>query len=287
MPENITFIYDNPVDTATLTPSSEVAMMPAENLKTRPRTEKWRTTGCASESLVIYTPECPQMNALAIVEHNLSRTAQIRVQAANDNSWASTPVDVTFDAHEAIYGYGEGGFGEGGFGGGRVYAPNRLQELVLKFIDELLGAEPAGYKYKKITFIDPDNEDGYLEMGRIYLAPYYESTRNYNKGARVSFIDLSTVDYSESGVPFTDERPILLEAQLNISNIETGELYNQLLPFFATVGRRKDFVLCLDPESAAGRLALSGYGRFTSDLPMNQQSYWRFALSGITWRETR
>lgn len=292
MPTNITFIYDNPVDRATLTPSSEAGGMPADNLKTKLRSEKWRTTGCASESLIIMTPGCEALNVLSIVEHNFTAAATIRVQANSSNSWASTPVDITFTALEPpdiddAGGFGMGGFGEGGFGGGLTTLPNRLQVPIVIFIDELLGGATVGYLYKKITFTDPYNSNGYIEMGRLYLSDYYESSRNYIAGAKIELIDESVVEYSENGVPFTDEKPMLMEVGIGINNITILEKNTLLFPMFCAVGRKKDFVLVLDPSTVIGRLTTSGYGRFTSNLPLTQRNYDYYDAAGISWRESR
>lgn len=96
-PSNITFAYDNVVfDADTITPSTEVPTMPAENLRLQERGAFWRTTGQDSETILLTLAGAKPFNLLALIDHNLSLNATVRVQANSADSWGSSPVDETF-----------------------------------------------------------------------------------------------------------------------------------------------------------------------------------------------
>jgi hypothetical protein len=136
-----------------------------------------------------------------------------------------------------------------------------------------------------MRFIDPDNTDGYVEAGRLYLANYYESDRNYVKGAGMEIVDQSEVQYSEGGQPWTNEKTIFNQYDLSINNINREQRYNRFIRMFYQVGKRKDFILALSPGDSKGRYQYSHYGRFTAELGGSQGQYNDFDLK-IKFRES-
>jgi len=81
---------------------------------------------------------------ISILNHNLSDTAQIKLQGNSADNWTSPTVNesLTYD-----------------------------EDIILKFITA------SGLRYWSILFDDPDNEDGYIEIGYSFLGNYLQATK--------------------------------------------------------------------------------------------------------------
>jgi len=191
------------VDAATLTASSETAELPVANLQDDRRTKVWRaqtTEAYVDIDLGVSRP----VGAVAVVNHNLSQAGRFIVQAGTSQGDASL-LDITEDAWEPLYGFGEGGFGEHSFGGYlsdeeiAIYYPAGSLRLI--YFDQV------DARHWRITLSEPDHPDGYVEAGRIMLDAYRSSQRGVSLGLEMLPVDPSPVSYSLGGQAWVDQRP--------------------------------------------------------------------------------
>ena len=268
-PENITFIWDNYVDydETVLTPSSESTTLPVSNLKNKLRSKVWRShdvqqSGELTVILTIDFTEPKYCRFLGLVGDNLSPDATITLQMNSSDSWSSPPYEETFKAVESVIGYGEGGFGEWGFGGMYVQYARKVTPPRCYFLGTDVNGEVPLYRYAKLTFYDPSNDDGWIDIGKIFLADYYESDTNYVYGAVHRLVDPSGAEISSGGVDWSNRKNIYNQFDLSLPYITTEAKITSFMDMLYSVGQTENFILMLDPSTDIGRAFMSFYGRF-------------------------
>lgn len=275
-PTNITFAYDNLVyDATTITPSTEVPTMPASNLRLQERGAFWRSTDHTSETIKLTFSAAKLFKLLALVDHNLSATATIRVQANTSDSFGgSTPFDETFHVDAdiaACTGYA---------------APVGKTTVPLSFLLNYdTGDAFPNYRYVLITFADPDNTDGYIQIGVLWLSDYLESERQYKYGAGDMLVDPSTVGQSMGGQDWPDEETMYMQLSFTIGRLTDHFKYYHFQQFFYAVRKTRFFILLLIPNTAIGRLTAAAYGRFTENTKFSHAFYDGHDLDGLEFKE--
>jgi len=138
-------LYDNFIDdleSTAFTVASQNANYPITNAQDQRLTTEYRTEGITGQSIIINLGSAMAINSVAILSHNISSasTASVILEANSSNSWpGATSQTITWN-----------------------------RDTMLKFFT----AET--YQYWKFSFEDPDNTDGYLSFGRIWLGDYLQ-----------------------------------------------------------------------------------------------------------------
>ncbi len=233
--------WDNrDIDNSLITASSEAVNFPVANLKDPLRSICWRSQGLASQYLTIDKGAARYGSVIALVNHNLSYTAQITVKSSNRADFTELErEEVTFDAWEPMIGYGEGGFGRFGYGGipleadRSFYTPNPIRIIYLY---------PIEARYEMISFIDPDNLDGYIEVGRLF-GGLYDELPNPEFGFSYDARDDSRHDYTPGSVRWTDIVPARRLQEFPYDVFDDAYKYWQLVLWANKVGLGKSFII--------------------------------------------
>ncbi len=211
VPVNLCVIWDNRYfDAATLTPSSEVATLPARNLQDPQRTRPWRAEGITGEYLEVDLTAAQICNCLVLIDHNLTPAGKFTLQASNAADYSTLLLDQEYDAWLPVYGTDEFGFGEHGFWGcfleeeRQFYVPQPIRAVYFR---QPLGTAEIKARYWRLLFTDPDNPDGYIQIGRIFLCRYDEYSCQFEFGMAMPGQDESVINTSPGGQKFSDYRP--------------------------------------------------------------------------------
>jgi hypothetical protein len=271
-PRNLVYAWRNHLLDATLTPSDEVAGCPAENLKKQKRGKSWMTETAEAapfqKTLHIELPEAQLINFFALVEHNLTGDCTITIQGnSSDDFTGPVAYYEQIPALEAPIGYGEGGYGYGGYGGYPPTIDGKAQAPRCHFLGLDSDGNPPYYKYWLITIEVPSLETiDYTDIGVMFLGEYEESAVNYLYGLGQSIIDPSDIDDAYGDALIENNKEIYSEIDISISRLNTSEFQQRFLAFFYSTGRKRNFILMLDPYTALGRVEQSFYGRFIDRL---------------------
>jgi hypothetical protein len=261
-------IWDNrKFDAAVLTASSEADTWGVNNLQDVLRTRAWRTTGLVSQWVQADFGESIYCACLALVNHNLTYSGLIRVQASDDPAFAEANLllNEEFPAWADIIGAGEGGAGEHGAGGvfleseRAYYTPDPIRVLYFSLVDgDLVSA-----RYWRVLLVDPVNPDGYMQIGRIFLGLYDEYAKIFANDWRYGGVDDSEADYSAGGQPWTRrQRPrrILL---LPWKTFKIQDKYWRFCFFRDKVGLSQDWIIDALPDGGPSeRWFTTIFGRF-------------------------
>lgn len=286
-------IWDNRFfDAATLTPSSEVATLPARNVQDPVRQRVWRTTGRTGEYLIadFGTPSDPEdvrppVSALVLVNHNLTRSATVTVETGLsaggwfEDGWfegrgwmeATPEFSETNPAWPDIIGAGEGGAGGPPGAGGVIfdchrawYAPNPIRVIYLGSTLEAKG-------FWKLSINDPGNPDGFLQVGRIFLTYFDEYKYDWAYPFGLSGLDDSVINYNPGGTPWTDKRAFQRTLRLGWNErFSTEDKYWRFFFMVMKMGKSSDWVIDPIPEGVSSRHFTTLYGRFNEIPELNQ-----------------
>lgn len=152
----------------TLTASSEVVELPAENIQDPRVSKQWRTTGDTDEYIVIdagagntLTP-----SSAVVLGHNLTNASTVKIQGNATDSWGSPTIDETFTYNAGT------------------------------MIEYFTG---SALRYWRFHFADSANPDTYIQIGRLILGVYVTVTEPIQTAFPFQDIDTSIRDFSVTG----------------------------------------------------------------------------------------
>jgi len=205
------FAWDNLLDAATLTESSQDNNYPAENTQNSQLARVWKTTGVTSENIVIDLLSAASVTFAAVLGHNLTSSATLKIQGNATNAWGAPTVDETIT----------------------------IADLAFKSFTG------ASLRYWRFTFADATNTDGYLKVGRLYVGPKLTPAAAHHVGFTEARFDTSETFLSVSGQVFGD---IGVEGRLYdyslpiLTNTEKG----YFTTMYATTKKVKPFIVVPD-----------------------------------------
>lgn len=267
---NVRLLNENLIDDATVTASSEVSTLPKENVQDTILKRVWRTTGLSDQWIAFDLGQVDLIRAAALFHHNLSSEAQYTVIVSDNPDFSEPSLEQTFDAWEPVFGAGEGGAGEHGAGG---YLSDADLAAYKRYSFRFFEVEG---RYVKIEFSDPDNGDGYIQVGRVYLGDFFEPINNFDYGWSIEEVDSSTVDVSLGGVKWSDLQETFRRVVFRMSNLDNSEKQHRLLGLQRRLGVGRDFILCLFPDKDSTDWYFNTmYGRLQKTFPISNQDYLR------------
>lgn len=173
----VTFMYDNLWDGAALTASSQNPNFLAINTQHRWHTRTWRSFGgggTLTENIVADMGSAVAVQAFALKNHNFSPSAAVRIQANASNSWGSPSVDVSVPLATDLLAYFWG--------------------------------TPQSYQWWRLSVVDSAPVTTYLEIGRLFVGPYFSPSINISIGYKRHYSDPSDVLYSDGGQIVTNQK---------------------------------------------------------------------------------
>jgi len=172
--------YSNQIDAASLSGGSWNASYPLTNLKNRYLAQRARSTNATTGATVIDIDlgSAQSIGLVALVAHNLSAAATVRIQGSSSASQTPSLYDSTA---ETIY------------TGGTDYAKTFTA---------------VSARYWRISINDTGNTAGYVEIGRIFIGLRFKpATTNIDWGESLGIQSRSNVQESISGHEFFEQRP--------------------------------------------------------------------------------
>jgi hypothetical protein len=103
-------------------------------------------------------------------------------------------------------------------------------------------------RYALVEIDDGLNGDGYVEIGRLFVASGLQPSRNFSYGMNLGWDDLSITDESAGGAQFSDERAKRRMVALQIKNLPKDEALSDFFEMFRVLGRTKQVYVVIDPE---------------------------------------
>jgi hypothetical protein len=286
---NIMLGFPNRADAAVL--SGGQWQVPITNLQDRRLSRVARSASLARSStqfdVDLGVPR--RLSLIAIVRHNLGLNAKYRVRIALDAAFANVVYDsavlprtpaVLMDFLAQQY------FVEGRVWGDawpRLYStamldwedPNwwdgRLPEEDRKGYPGLLVqvlAEPAFGRYVRIEFDDPDNPDGFIELGRMFLSQGWSPHNNASWNPSLGWEFDTTMDRALDGTPYFDRKTGRRVHKFGLDFLDPNEAYGKVFEMQRGTGTDREVMLVWDRDDPVNLIRHSFVGRMRQINPI-------------------
>lgn len=147
-----------------------------------------------------------------------SSTATIKIQANASNSWGSPSVDVTL-------------------------TPDTQDKVATHFF-----SSDQSYRYWRLSIIDPDNANAYLEIPKLILANATELSQNPEQVFTYQLTDKSEIKRTDYGHLYADQRPNLRSMEFSYKYMDYSDA-ETLLDIYNTIQSHIPIGISLDSEA--------------------------------------
>lgn len=236
-------------DNATLSGGSWVAGLPLANLQSPRLGIVARSTNDDNASTVVNVDfgAAQAVSVAAVVAHNMRSAAQWRIRgsAASDMSSAvydSGWIDVWPEQWPAnLLPSGHPNAATRVLTDGQIDALRPKRDAVHALPSEVTA------RYWRVELDDDANADGYVEIGRLVLAPRFQPSINYAVGAEFGFLDNTNVGRSLSGARYYDVRARARTLAVQFQNLPTNEAVAVLRDLHEEIGQSGQVYVVSDP----------------------------------------
>jgi hypothetical protein len=266
---NALFLSPRWIDAATVTASSTEGLLTADNVQTARPDQVWRATGDTAEYLAWDFGEDVMVEALALVAHNLSSAATLRLRLGTSEA------NVT-----AAPGFDSGAVSAWPVSG----KPDDLDWQ--SYFSLVLADNATGYRYGRVDIADSANVDGYVQVGRLFVGPAFVPSINVDINPSLGLTSPDEAGRSAFGHTFGDNRgPAARVMQLPMSALDEDEMGDELFELQRYCGLAKDFAFCLNPEATTRFHRYAMQARFSTLNSFTAQPAWN-EFGNQVWQTT-
>lgn len=211
--------YANQIEAASLSGGYWLGGYPLSNLQNRYLHLKARTINATTLSTVIAIDlgAAQPVGVLALINHNLTAAATVRIQGADNSGQSPTLYDSTA---LTIY--------EG-------------QDYAIAF-------PSTAARYWRVSIEDTGNPAGYVELGRVFFGPAFEPEINLDWGPGIGVQSSTGVLASLGGPEYFSERANRRTWRGQWSWLTASEAYNELLPLLRALDVSGEVYLLEDAD---------------------------------------
>lgn len=245
---NILFAYPNKIDGATLSGGSWSSALPLSNLQTSvlAQVARSRDTANASTQIVVNLGRSSGIDAIGLCNHNLSVSARVRVTASSvaDFSRVAYQSDWT-QVWSSVYESDVLEWEDDNWWSG-VLTSEQTGVTRPTFV-MVLPARKFGW-YWRVEIDDVGNGDGYVEIGRLVLAPAWRPTYNMSYGAGIRWEPTADVSTSLGGTRYFSPRSVARRMRCSLEWLSKAEAIGYGLAMQQQLGRDGQLLVVGDSE---------------------------------------
>lgn len=282
--------YGNVADLAVLSDGAAVADMPLQNLQDVQLGVVWRTPDLleASTKFKATFSEPQLVRVLCLANHQITIDGRIRIRASDDPAFPVSPVgQIGSPIGLAIMlTYADGGATVHDTGWVDVW-PSVYDSLDLEWeadnfwSGKFLKEDVVGYNTYAIIFpenikvenwlieiSDPSNTDGYVQVGRLFMAPYWQPVFNADFGASIGWETGTEVQTAISGAEYFDVRTPYRVVQCKFSMMTEDEGLSNPFEIQRKSGIHGEVLYMWDPDDTIHAPRRQFLGRFRTLSPL-------------------
>lgn len=260
--------WGNLADNSILSGGSWSASLPLANLKNRTLARVARSTdlALASTTFDIDVGADKTWRVLALVGHNLSLGARHRILAGDDATFATYEHDTGWeDVWPAVYSDDELEFGDLNWWEA-TYTEEERQGYTWTHIHRFM--EMANSRYVRVEIDDVANANGYVDIGRLFIANGWFPSRNINVGAALGWQDDSEVQRAYGGSEYFNELPRYRVARFTIAHLEESEAYSKAFEMMRQAGVTREVLIQWNGDDTVHALRRQFVGRLRQLSPI-------------------
>lgn len=206
-------LYDNPLDDCTISGAGRTGF-PMTNVQHIHLSKRWRSLTLSAEALLFNAGagNTIDIDTFAIIQHNFSATASVKLQMNSADDWTTPPVDETLTWSSGI---------------------------IAEFF-----TSTKSYQYLRVLITDAANADGYIEIGRI-MAGLHLYLYQPLEGILDDVEDSTVVSMSITGQPFADLGTIARVYEVPLGTIPVATR-TAIKALYAAMGKHTPMVVFPD-----------------------------------------
>jgi hypothetical protein len=258
---NCLIAYPNRADVTTLSGGSWTSGLPLDNLKTRKLKQVARTTDATVDRTKFdFTLDVQRkVKVIAFVNHNLSLDGDYRIRGYFDDAYTSLAYDSGVNqVWPAVYTTEQLDWEDANFWTGQI-----LAEDIIGFTWTLSHLLPTAVfaQYWRVEFFDTTNSDGYVQIGRLFIAGEWQPVTNMTYGASLGYEDRTVVEISLGGAEYFDEREPYRVATFSLENMDISEGMSRAFDIQLRLGTKGEVFFIFDTDDTLHSLRRTFLGR--------------------------
>lgn len=266
--------WPNWIDAAGVTFSggSWDSALPRPNVATPRLAEVARTTGVATGDTVlrIDAGAARHVDVLAVVRHNLSAAATIRVRAFSDAFTTTVYDSGVLDAFPEQWPVGLLPSGHPNAATRRLTTADIRQR---RWDVSHVLPSPVTARYWEVALADTTNPDGYVEIGRVWLAPLYQPSINVRYGAAAGLVSEAAIGRALSGTRYVEDRPTARTRAVEFGDLPPAEAEAVLGDLVGALALGGQVYWFDDPTATWNRARTSFLAQLTTLAPVVRASF--------------
>lgn len=300
---NVLIGYGNIVEKGSLAGGVSHATMPLTNLQTMQLGIKWRaaTLAEADTQFTLTLPEGNAVRVIALANHNLGIDAEYRLRCNSDpafpgptpTGYAGTPwggLLIGITKSVAVDPLPPADYYDGGWTNvwPVVFSTEDLEWEMDNFwsgtyqADEIEGytktlivilPEIIRPQYIRLEIRDPNNPDGFVEAGRLFVATAWQPVRNASYGATLGWQNDTEVQVAESEEEYFNEKKSYRVAKVTFNYMTATEALVGPYEIARRMGVSKEILFVFDPDDTYHAIRRQFLGRFTELNPLEFPQY--------------
>jgi len=267
---NIMLSFPGRSDSATLSGGSWETSLPLANLQNRLLSKFARSVNADTSNTTfdVDLATAKNVRTVSLANHNLTLDGTYRIRGSDDPTFATSEVDTGFiSAWPALYSTLSLDWESANWWSGQV-----LQEDIAGFAWNLIHIFDSNVfvRYWRFEFDDTTNGDGYIQMGRLFMAPVFQPAVNMQYGQSISFETKTAIEENPQGVEFFDFRTPYRVARFRLEFMTTDEAMSSVFNMHRQLGIDKEVLYIFDPDDTFHKVNRSFLGRLRELSPIEQ-----------------
>lgn len=251
--------------------------MPLDNLKDRLLSRVARTidTATSSTTFTMDFGRRRSIRIMALIAHNLSFSARLRIRASNSPDFSTTVYDETSDVWGSVT-EAEWNIDELEWENDNYWAGTFTQEETegQTPVSSRILPEPVEARYWRFDIIDTQNDAGFVEIGRLFIGDAFLQPRvNYAYGGSLGYETKTVVDESLGGSEFFDPREQLRVMRFDLQFLGDQEGFARALELTRRAGIHKEVFVVADPDDDEYGPQRNFLGRLRQLNPLEQAMF--------------
>lgn len=269
----VMLLFPNRAENATFSGGAWSEGRPLDNLKTRYVSQYAETTDLASESAQItVTFDHPLMlQAAALVGINCS-TPNVGAATSRLRCWDGDGV-LTYDSGDkpvwdAFFSTADLDWEDPNWFTGQPVEEDLERRATWPLLHIL--PERAATKTATLTISDPDNPDGVLRLGRLWMSAGFQFGHNYAPGAQLVIETATQVNVTPSGAEHFDVRDGYMVFRFSVEYLDDVDAFGRALDLMRRAGIDREVLVIADPTDTSHLQRRAFIGRLRRLSPLEQ-----------------
>ena len=280
---NIRIGFPNRVDGAFLSGGAWTGPLPLDNLKDRLFSRVARSVDVdpSSTRFEVDFGRQRSIQIIALIAHNLSFSARVRIRASDQSNFSALLYDKTQDAWGSLVDadwdintleWENDNYWAGTF----TQEETEGQTAVSSFILD----EPISARYWSFDIIDPQNVDGFVDIGRVFIGDgFLNPDINMAYGASLGYETDTVVEKALGGAEFFDPRESLRVMRFSLPFMSEEEGFGRALELTRRAGIHREVFVVADPTDEIFGPQRNFLGRLRQLSPLEQAMFQLTSMS--------